>query len=232
MLIAAWTTSIILIYLQLHSSNWIWQLLPFLRFLQFPWRLSLVLPVLSALMLGSMLATFSVQVQRGAVCVVMFYWLFVTSISPLEYLHNPNQYYDSFPLSTSTQNENKSQSFTFIEIGDNPRQPIIFEGSGEVSNVVWNGSSRSYQLNTFEQTTVVEPTMNFPGWETRSNQQKIAYVDSPEIGGRVAYVLPKGSYQITTRFTQRTPARRVGNMVSLIAVVWIIVREVTMRRKT
>jgi hypothetical protein len=47
----------------------------------------------------------------------------------------------------------------------------------------------------------------------------VEYQHSPAIAGRIAFSLPAGEYQVTTRFTQNTPARLAGNTISLITIL-------------
>ena len=78
--------------------------------------------------------------------------------------------------------------------------------------------------------TIVEPTMRYLGWQTKvrsitdsgKNQHDITYTDSDNIQGRIAYKLVPGLYEVTTSFTQWTPARMVGNAISSLSLLGII----------
>ena len=83
----------------------------------------------------------------------------------------------------------------------------------------WNGSGRSYKLLLTSPATITEPTASFAGWQTTANSQLLEYQTSQTIGGRIAYHLPAGNYQIITKFTQNTPARIIGNLLSLLAII-------------
>ncbi len=218
----AWVVSICLLFLQLRISFVIWQVLPFFRFIQFPWRLSLFIPVVSALLVSRISETLHPKHQKIVFLALCLYWLQSTSLQPLEFLNKSDIQYDTFTLNTTTQNENRAKYFSYTDISNNPRQPFVLNGAGTVDSLQWTGSYRLYNVTVTEKSTIVEPTMNFPGWETTVNQIPIDYTDSAQIGGRIAYELAPGQYSIVSRFTQKTPARRVGNAISLVSLVWLV----------
>ncbi len=217
----AWFISMLLLFLQLSISETLWQLLPVMRFIQFPWRLSLLIPVLGSLILVDLISKLGNKWQKLALLVIAMYWLQISSTKPFELIHNSDDRYDAFSLNTTTQNENKPTSFTFSDIGTNQRSPFFYEGLGSIVVTEWKGSYRTYQIEVSESGSIIEPTMNFPGWETILDGEEMAYIDSEKIGGRIAYKVEKGFHEVTTTFTQKTMPRRIGNTVSLIAIVWI-----------
>ena len=98
---------------------------------------------------------------------------------------------------------------------------MILTGEGEIKVEFWTGSRREYEIRAFTDLIVVEPTMNYLGWITNdlTHQKQLEYLDDPEIGGRIAYALPAGDYLIKSQFTQNTWARRLGNLISLGALI-------------
>jgi hypothetical protein len=145
---------------------------------------------------------------------------------PADYFHRSVQDYNFFGQSTSTLNENRSRTFTLIELGNWQPTPQIISGDAAAVIQYWRGSRREYDLTVKTDTTVVEPTMNFLGWQTHANGNLVSYVDSDVIGGRVAYTLAPGQYHLKSEFTQWTPARVIGNSVSLLTSIgcsiWLV----------
>ncbi|OGJ15982.1 MAG: hypothetical protein A2632_01380 [Candidatus Pacebacteria bacterium RIFCSPHIGHO2_01_FULL_46_16] len=211
---------------QLSFSQPLWDAVPALRLLQFPWRLNLFT---TALLLPSLVYILqrSQLITRLVLILLVMQVVVVARLSPADYFHKSNVDYDVFSQSTSTQNENRTKEFTYDQIADWQPTPTLFDpAAGTVTVRSWNGSARQYELVLRNQTTVLEPTMNFPGWETKIVQngitRKATYVQSSEIAGRLAYVLSPGEYQVTSRFTQKTPSRLLGNTISLLAFGWLI----------
>ncbi|MFH2118138.1 MAG: hypothetical protein ABII10_00150, partial [Candidatus Paceibacterota bacterium] len=133
--------------------------------------------------------------------------------------HKTTLEYDLFPQSTSSLNENLPKAFKYLDIGDWAPEPQILSGQAEFNVAHWTGSSRHYQLIVTEETTIAEPTINFAGWQTTANERLVDYINDDQIQGRIAYHLSPGEYQISTRFTQKTWPRLVGNTVSGLALL-------------
>lgn len=224
LLLFFWFCSLFFICLQLAASQYFWLIMPGFRFIQFPWRLALILPLSSLVPLGYLFESTGKWTKLIFSVVALFSWVYFTSLTPIEYLHQPYLYYDQFPMSTSTQNENLPRSFTYENIGENSRKPTITDEFTTYQIDSWNGSVRKYAVavTTNEPVTVIEPTANFPGWQTKVNGFKTTYIDNPDVGGRIAFTLQgQGVHSIETKFTQKTVARRVGNVVSLFCAVWL-----------
>lgn len=216
--------SLLLILFQLEITLPIWKLVPLASFIQFPWRLSLFLSVLSA-GVGSMLwSKISSKLKWLLLGLLSLQLLSFSKAKPVDYFHRNNIDYDAFSQSTTTNNENLPKDFTYEDIGDWQPTPKIINGSGEIKVDYWSGSRRQYQLELTSSATLVEPTMNFAGWDTVAfidgEKLRIDYLNDDEIGGRVAYRLETpGKYKITTQFTQRTWPRLIGNGVSIVAIL-------------
>lgn len=218
-----------LIYLQTQQSLWLWNLVPVLKYLQFPWRLSLPLIVL-VLPLAAFWWQWAHEHRAGwlkvllvTLLAVQFVQLF--KLKAVDYFHKTVVDYDAYGQTTSTLNENLPKGFRFIEFGDWQPTPQILEGAGTISVKKWSGTERRYELVLTENSIIVEPSIVWLGFETTANTTRVSYLDSDTIQGRLAYALPPGSYSIVTAFTQNTWARRVGNGVSavtiLCSILWI-----------
>ncbi len=201
------------------------------KYLQFPWRLSMFWEIL-ILPISAYLFDHVPRIGKFFLALILLWQVIGFSrIHPVDYFHRDIQDYDYFTQSTSTNNENRSRTFTYVPTDSSQWQPTptFLEGSGQVRVQSWRGSSRQYTLTITSPTVIVEPTMNFLGWETwlrpAENNEKflVKYIDSPAIGGRIAYHVGPGTYSVDSSFTQHTWAREVGNSVSSVGIVALVI---------
>ncbi len=214
-------TSWILFLLQLKITEPLWQLLPFINYIQFPWRLSLFLTMAIVLVTGLCLKYFQSK-QIFKILFVTFLILQIVSVykfSPADFFHKTNRDYDAFTQSTTTKNENRTKEFTFKEISQWQPSPEIIEGQGELQIKTWTGSNRNYQLNLKTESIIIEPTMKFAGWKTWVDGRVIKYLDNDTVAGRIAYQLPGGQYSVKSKFTQQTWPRISGHILTLLGLV-------------
>ncbi len=194
----------------------------FLKFIQFPWRLSLFFIVLSLFPAIFIYQKVQLFWQKIIVVVIFVQTFFLTSLKPADFFSKTNFDYEQSVISTTTQNETNATTFIYRDIGNNPRTPFFLNLPESFANFkieVYNGSYRKYQVVASSSAIVIEPTMNFFGWETKINGKKTNYLNNEIIAGRLAFEVPKGSWTIETKFTQKTISRLVGNFISLFTLI-------------
>lgn len=208
--------------LQSTLSRPIWNI-PALSFIQFPWRLQAFTSFLLLIISPILLVSLKAWLQRVLILLLTVHLVVLLSLNPADSFTHPNEYYDSFGLTTSTENENMPKTYRFIPLDPWEPTALVASGSAKVTSVkYWSGSRRVYQVENTTDSLLIEPTAYFLGWETSANKQPVAYVFTDETQGRIAYWLPPGNYTIESAFTQDTPARKVGNAVSSFAVALIL----------
>ena len=226
-------------------SKLVWESNHQLMLIQFPWRWLLITPM--ALLLGLIYSIRSISKNSNAIetkisqfvfilllPVVLTQLVAISRYTPADRFTKTNVDYDAFSMTTSTQNENFPKTFNYKNIADWQPTPTILtsddEHSYEISVEAWNGTKRTYRVQNTEPVLVAEPTMYFPGWETKviSNEQTIK-VDldesiqkyDSELQGRIGFMLEPGSHTVTTTFTQNTWPRLVGNSISALSLIAI-----------
>lgn len=215
--------AIILVLAQLPFSKFLYELVPFADFIQFPWRLNLFL----ALMLLPLTALLFEKFNKFArftfmLLLLLQIWQF-WQLKPIDYRHQEKIDFDADSGTTSVNQENMPKSFKFAFYGEKEAPVFLIDGEGLVSLQSFFGTKREYQLKLDSNATIVESTAYFPGWETKVNGQKIGYIDNEAIAGRIAYSLPPGEYEVKSRFTQKTWSRLVSNSASILGLLLFIV---------
>lgn len=220
------------ILLQLSISLPIWHIFSILNLLQFPWRLSFLTSILMLPLATWIFSHFGKFGKLGLLLVLVTQIVFLSRLRPVDRFDKERVEYDLWPQTTSTQNENLPLSFKYQDFADWQPTAKIFQGDGEVEVQQWQGSSRQYLLELTQTSLVIEPTAYFLGWQTwatnldKGQKLKLQYLDNENIQGRLAYELPAGLWLIQTKFTQDTPARKIGNSLSLLALFGVILYAV------
>ncbi len=213
----------IALFFMLPASIPIWKTFPLLQYLQFPWRILGPLSVLIAI-LSAYLFMYA-QKKEKIVCITilcvaslqMFRWYYPT------YIHETREYYLNYRESTTLRDELRTKTFTVPAGMLSTQQPMII-GNGTVTLEKWRGTYRTYTVHATESVTVVEPTMYFVGWNVFANGRKIPINTDPAYQGQVAYSLPAGEWKIESRMTQNTSDRLIGNTLSILSLLYIVVQ--------
>lgn len=221
----------LLIYGQISSSKIFYQYLPFLPFIQFPWRLTLFLAVPLLYLSALVFQQAKKPLRSFLLIVLMCQILNLFAVKAVDYYHHEQIDYDFFSETTTISKENLPRTFTYEQFSDWQPTPIIAQGEGTIHVEKWRGSTRSYLLQLTTPSTIIEPTAYFPGWETQvadqtesvNHWQKVNYYNDQTIQGRLAYQLPAGNYEVRSRFTQHTPIRIIGNCLSLVSYLGLAV---------
>lgn len=210
---------VMILFFQLQSSGYFWSGIPFLSYIQFPWRLGIFLPALLLPLLLTVYTKARTPLRLLLTVIVLLQFICIWQKKPVDYFHRDPIDYELFSQTTTTQNENLPKTFTYTDIGNWRAEPQLISGKGEVTVNTWNGSRRSYHLKLTETSTIAEPTMYYSGWRTTANNKKVAYINNQDIKGRVGFVLEPGEYTIYTRFTEQTYPRVLGDSISFLTLL-------------
>jgi len=211
-----------LFILQLKWTRPLWEVIPLAHYIQFPWRLSMFLGILIIPLSALVFSKVNKIIKIFLISLILIQLILITRVKPADYFHKKNIDYDAFSQTTSTANENLPKDFTYKGFADWQPTATILEGDGSVIVNYWSGTKRSYQLKLNSLATIIEPTANFLGWKTTANGEEISYINDEVISGRIAYQLPAGEYQINSQFTQNTWPRLLGNILSTLGTLSLI----------
>ncbi|OGJ41633.1 MAG: hypothetical protein A2378_01975 [Candidatus Pacebacteria bacterium RIFOXYB1_FULL_44_10] len=221
--------SLLILFLMQPISLFIWKAFPLLQFTQFPWRLIGIFALCFLPLQVMVYHKASSNLKLFLLGVSFLMVLSLTRIQNLPRIHHNNAYYFSFAETSTVQHENQPVTLTEVPQDLSSQYPIL--KSGEVLEIKkWNGSYHRYTVRMFEDGLVTEPTAFFHGWETKINGKKIE-IEHQKSGGLISFSVPVGEHEIESRFTQNTPARLIGNSLSVIGVIGVGIFSICIKKK-
>lgn len=222
----------LMLFLTHNKSTAIWNLIKPMEYIQFPWRF-----------LG--LAVFSFSLSLGAINLIitrrMLKLSLIGVVLVLVFVLNINYFKEDLWISKTDQQlfndlsyeDQISSSYNdyypvFAKITPTRRgavEPILLEGSGSGRLVIKSSNQAIYHLKIDSSKALVSVAIAyFPGW--------VGHLDSNLAGiapngdyGLISLNVPRGEHQLELKF-KNTLARDLGNLVSLVSVMVLILAVV------
>jgi hypothetical protein len=200
--------AILAIWLTHNKSMIIWQTIPGMPYIQFPWRFLSVAAFFTALVGGSLLAYFPKKILASAIV--------ITTILVNFTFFRPDIWRaigDDQQFSGGLWDEQRSSALQDFWPKSAPQMPVSFAmGHNNEFSVVSVGEWSSV------------PIVYFPGWKAHANDRLIEISPRGDLG-LISFRLPPGEYNVRLEFTN-TPSRTVGNIISIVTLlavftVWI-----------
>ncbi|HTZ47702.1 MAG TPA: 6-pyruvoyl-tetrahydropterin synthase-related protein [Verrucomicrobiae bacterium] len=217
----------------------LWNYLPKLRFIQFPWRWMSILALVAAYFLA-----FAMQRRRA--------WLWFAAIlvfsAPLAYFQIQNTWWDDDDLPTMRDALANGQGFDgtdeYDPLGDDhlnlptDAPPVkILSPESETALVAgahfqiqrWAANRKQLRVETPSEARVALRLLNYPAWRVTVNGKTISPDRLDDLNQMIVPVKP-GASEIAVSFT-RTKDRTLGDAVSAISLLltlflfWIKTRE-------
>lgn len=191
-------------------SIWLWQNLPVLKFVLYPWRF---------LSLAAFCAAFcSVLILRDlkfktifAVLIILF-----TIFTSRHYFVKPTQFVSNNPTPTlTTENE-----FDTIWINEKTLlypNAVNTQKESEISITEKRPFNLSFKVDTKVDNEIIIRKLYFPNWQIKVNNTRYPTFQKD---GLTAFNLTQGSYQVNTTYNSDTPTQ-AANIISIISLLLI-----------
>lgn len=199
----------------------IWKILPFVNYVQFPWRL-LTFATLASAGLAGFVAHKLPKISWALVGLSLVYITYL--VKPAGWFNHDDHFYFEFPFNTSIMSANTPIWFNEIHNIDlNIGKINDLNGISSFKEIAWKTQEHVYQIRAARDTEVLERTMYFPGWEVEIDGIKtdIDY-QKPDYPGLITFKVPAGEHTIISRFTENTPARILGNSISAVSLLALL----------
>jgi hypothetical protein len=206
----------LLVFCMLPASTLFWRYVPFLHYIQFPWRLLGFVSIVGAFAAAYALQKSSRLLQILLVLSIAISVLRLVQRAEPAYFSHDDLYYRTFAQTTTILDENRPRTLIVNPATLSENMPIVAKGV-ELHLKQWNGSYRTYFVSSSARHQVIEPTVYFPGWRTTVDGKKVE-IDTQKASGLITFSVPEGEHEIVTEFTQWTWPRVLGNGISAISM--------------
>ena len=200
-------------------SSSIWKYLPFVNFIQFPFRL------ISFIILGlSFLLSYQLNFYKGKLKILftIFYIILIIIsakdfILPKAYQSYPDSFYSTNQDSTTVKNEYMPKWVKVIPTTMASEKVSIINGQGMVHNLITNGNKAAFSINVSSQTQIQFNTVYFPGWNVKIDGKKVP-VSYNNDNGLIRFIVNSGIHDVNVSFGE-TPLRMFSDLITLISLI-------------
>lgn len=205
-------------------SSGIWNLVPFLKIIQFPWRFIAISNF--ALFATTALSIKNSEPKSIGLSMLLLSMTLLTTlpyIRVLGYEKRPVEFYKYFPNTTYFHGEATTVWSTgdFAAFPDHPIE--VVSGSATVSSYIKSNTRHTYSITAQTDANIVDNTLYYPGWQVRDNGIKLPIeFQNAHHRGLITYKIPKGSHEIVVSFHE-TPIRLASDVISGIMCIVVIV---------
>lgn len=207
------------LFLTHNKSTFIWNLLPFMKYIQFSWRFLSTSVFALALSCGVI-----VNLAKKYKVFIAALIIVVTIVLNFQFFR-PDIWYtitDKNLESGANWVESKFSSLPdyWPIYGPLPNSEAL-SATQDLKLIQKKSNSQTYEIMTFGK-SIEFPVAYFPGWELNSNGKKINIV--PDKNGLISAPLPKESGNIVSLNFRDTQIRILGDWISLVSVmVWVVI---------
>jgi len=204
------------LFLVLPFSLPVWKSIPFLWWVQFPWRFLGVATFCSAVLAGSISHKWLVIFLLALVILVNFRYA-----KPQSFIDRPESFYSTNEATTTIADE-----YMPIWVKEKPVQRAeqrveVIAGQGSIENLVFNSKKTSFDFQAETEAEVQINTIYFPGWQVKVSAKggsRPAMINYQNKQGLIQFKIPPGDNQVIAQFKE-TPLRLSANIISLISLL-------------
>ncbi len=218
------------LFLMTSLSFFIWLLFPFLKILQFPWRMAIIPTIAIPAMLGYAASALPDRRHTKKIastyCMMTLVCIGIAFSSPLGvikinevYIHNglvplPNEYLPSAASSAWLMSDSAQKANALCHVN---KVTLLSGDIKPIENLVWKPRHIHFDVHAPEKSTLLIGQFNYWGWQAKdSNGNDILLENSPE--GLLMLTLPQGAHSIDIQLV-RWKSEVYGAFLSLIGLL-------------
>lgn len=220
------------LFMSHQRSSFIWSSLPFLVWLQFPWRFLeisvFLLAFLSGLVIFLIQSKFTKVIAILTIAVTIF--LYGGNFKPREWLNISDK--EKFS-GQSWEKQLTISIFDYLPIYAKlppnkiaPELPEVLEGQASFTRYQKGSNFQKGEVIASTSTLIRVPLFDYPGMAVYLNGQKIAHHhDDCRLQeyclGLITFKIPKGTHKLEVKLTD-TPLRQAANLASILSILALV----------
>ncbi len=227
--VAALLTVFITAFLLMSKASLpIWQNIPFIDVIQFPWRLLSVIVLISGLLAAFVFD--SIKNKRLITILVIAASITSTIIytKPKNFVDREDGFYATNEATTTVRDE-----YLPLWVKESPDkragQKIELTNKGELSNLKIRPANYQATISTKEESDILVNTIYFPGHQVQVDGRRVP-INFQNKFGLITFQLPKGIHEVIITYG-KTPVHLASEIVSLLVLIGTGVWFYTLWRK-
>jgi len=222
-------TELFILFLIHPRSNFIWEKITALQWLQFPWRFLAVSIFLLSLIAGFVFSLLNKKFGMIVAVLVVVSAVFVN----INY-YSVRDWYDITDVDKFSgklwEKELTISIFDYLPVYAKlppfekaPDKPEILEGKAEIVEYGKRSKRQFGKIIVHDRAIIRAPLFDFPGMKVFANGRIIEHRNNDCRGqkyclGLVTFLLDRGEYNIEVKLTD-TPIRKIGNILSILSLI-------------
>lgn len=216
-------------FLMLEFSVPVWEWVPFLKNIQYPWRLLSVVIVATPFLSAAIFSRFRRRVISFAVTAIAVVLSF-SYTKPVLYAPRSDAYYLSrreFTDGTSSLGNGFSTVWMAWQSQRPRSRTEIISGEGSITTKQDGSTTFESEVVSTSDVTVRTNVAYYPGWRVVMDGKSLAAM--PDTRGAISIAIPQGKHDVKVYFGE-TPIRFAANLVSLICLFWLFYSTILKKR--
>jgi len=213
------------LFMTTNKSLLIWEYIPTLSFLQFPWRYLSATAIFLSLVVGSLTLLFPVKPFKYGYSAILIFILVVMNAGyfrPQEFTSNLDDHYYSDVNKLRYQMSNTLPDYIPIQIKEKTIEPVSLEGdvlfcqvlddcTGNFSVITNKVHKKVIKTGFTTNRDVIFTVSDFPGWTTKIDSKIVETLRSDQ--GFIKVIVPAGEHVVEVKL-ENTDIRRIANLLS------------------
>lgn len=227
-------TALFTIFLQFGISSFLWENIPYFKYVQFPARwLSITAYIIIFLSAAGFYGLEVLYRTKKRYFIVALLFLLFLSLD-IRTISNANVFTERELLPVravnwTTEHLPADVDLNKIKNNNSPEKAVILSGKGNIEILKWKSEEKAIKITAKEPLTLRIRTFNFPGWKAYidGNQTEIKREDG---SGAMLINIPAGDHTLELRF-EDTPIRYYSKIISLVSFFSIALLTLFMNRR-